>query len=86
MNNQAQNNESHKVDKKQETDSMNNVFFYTIMSCIVVSVLLFGGSLFVYHFIMEAGADASMTPMWLVLAITVASFLGLLIYRKKSNP
>lgn len=33
------------------------------MSCIVISIMLFGGSLFIYHFVMGAGADASMTPM-----------------------
>lgn len=75
-----------KTSKEDELKTMNNVFFYTIMSCVVISIMLFGGSLFIYHFVMGAGADASMTPMWLVLFLTIAGFLGLFIYRKKNSP
>jgi FtsH-binding integral membrane protein len=71
---------------KENVKTMNNVFFYTIMSCLVMSILLFGGSLFIYHFVMGAGADASMKPMWLVLLLTIAGFIGLLVYHKKNKP
>lgn len=75
-----------KTSKEDELKTMNNIFFYTIMSCVVISIMLFGGSLFIYHFVMGADADASMTPMWLVLFLTIAGFLGLFIYRKKNSP
>lgn len=69
-----------KEEKEQNIETMRNVFFYTAMTCIGLTIMLFGGSLFIYHFIMGAGEDSAMRPMWLVLFFTIAGFLGLIIY------
>lgn len=67
---------------RENRETMDNVFFYAVVGSIATSILLFGGALAVYHFIMGAGHDASMKPMWVVLAITVAGFAGLIGHRK----
>lgn len=79
-------NDVYRPSKQEDLNTMHSVFMFIVLTCVAMSVLLFGGALFVYHFIMKAGSDASMTPMWLVLVITIAVFLGLIIFYRKRKP
>lgn len=76
----------YRPNKQEELNTMHSVFLFIVLTCAAMSILLFGGALFVYHFIMKAGSDASMAPMWIVLVTTIVSFLGLMMVYKKKKP
>jgi hypothetical protein len=71
--------------KENNKVAMNKLFFYTALSCIIITAILFGGALFIYHIVMGADADFSMQPLLLVTVLTIAGFLGLMFYQTSKN-